>query len=938
MSGLTLFDKPNFEFSLSYTPAKSKEKREFIGHAWYSGTILGCTNPYLGFTYKNGQWSFSGWRIFRDAAWDSSKPQTSSEELESLVDNIQLDIDRAIELGSMADGGCGKLAKFVIGELVQMNFTFVLGLLPVKQKDMAERKNGASGVATSEKPGFKFTVKWSFSITVKGTSIGTDILLEEFTFVLPFDGFKPTVNGLLKYLWKSVLSDANLREIGLKLLKPKVLGKLLMVMALDKLADELIDKLVCRKPEGAENLKARSRKKHEEESEGKKEDLKKRKRDYDDMDGGDGPSMPDIPIIPIPLPSPNPVIPAPSPPRSRSSSRGRSPTTTEPRVRPGDIGLLALIKLYLEAVRKTNSISPEDLKSGLGFLIQNWDEEEGARVETRYKEVKALKAEVLESERKAKKRIQQRMNLRDGIGIVTRFRPMYEETEIEIDITSVLPLPKFVHEEDYSGIKWQVYLSLEDKDPTEDDKDRFISFSGAERKFICPNPEFRYAAVVYVWVRARVEESGTEFISNEWAGTTASHIPWLRPPRGLQIAMDGPSSVVVELPPAYEIAGDWDVAFVNPEKPGVESAIYRTNISIPDAGPGKFRVDIAAFGYNSTAFSKRLSARVKQKAWNTMIFHDSPVVDSLQSLPVISAPANLMAKMKEKEILLEWEATEALHETDYVIQLIREDTQQPLKYDVVVSPKTEGTVVSALLSSSEIVAGEVVSAIVGAKSTGGPQSVSLLAKASVQVIFPLGLIIGGDSSFDVPGKVLSLVVEAKRALSSRTAFQLQTIPTASGETAANPPFQDIWPTSVHGTQAVFRVPCLSSFTGSFVMRATDPTSGVVADTQPWDFPRVSANGLNINDINHSFSADGKILTVNWQQGQPEVEVLITLFSETTVFTALSRTVLSVDKTCSFGGGGEQGSLPESGTALVCFCLVKTKNATGQRERFEVRIP
>lgn len=80
--------------------------------------------------------------------------------------------------------------------------------------------------------------------------MGTRMELQQFQFVLPFKGFKATFPGLLEFLWKAVMSPENVKEFGRKLLEPKTLGALLRVMAIEKLVLELIEKLVCRQPEG----------------------------------------------------------------------------------------------------------------------------------------------------------------------------------------------------------------------------------------------------------------------------------------------------------------------------------------------------------------------------------------------------------------------------------------------------------------------------------------------------------------------------------------------------------------------------------------------------------------------------------------------------------------------------------------------------------------
>jgi hypothetical protein len=120
------------------------------------------------------------------------------------LDNVTLNIDKAIRKASESDGKCGALFDFAINELVTMQFEFTLGMPAMQQKDMVERKENAEHPGTK---GFRFTVEWLYSIKIKGTDIGTNIELTQFEFVLPYNGFEPTSTGILKYLWEQVLSE-----------------------------------------------------------------------------------------------------------------------------------------------------------------------------------------------------------------------------------------------------------------------------------------------------------------------------------------------------------------------------------------------------------------------------------------------------------------------------------------------------------------------------------------------------------------------------------------------------------------------------------------------------------------------------------------------------------------------------------------------------------
>ena len=206
-------------------------------------------------------------------------------------DNFPIDIDKAIEIGSEKDSGCGKLVKFLIDELILMGFEFELGLPEMKQDDMKNRQVNSQSPNEKGKKGFRFFVKWFYTISIKGSELGTHIKLQEFEFVLPFQGFQATLLGVARYLWQAVTSDENLEEIGKKLLDPEMLGKLILVIGAKKLLPELIDKLVCRQPkgEGGKELKDRANDDHKRDTDKEKDDAKDRQKDMENnKDNADG--------------------------------------------------------------------------------------------------------------------------------------------------------------------------------------------------------------------------------------------------------------------------------------------------------------------------------------------------------------------------------------------------------------------------------------------------------------------------------------------------------------------------------------------------------------------------------------------------------------------------------------------------------------------------
>lgn len=318
-SGLTLLDMPGFFFAVAYRPNKDPNKREFSGTAMYKGEALGgfLEDPGIEFSYKHGRWSMTNLQLRRDATWDAKNP----------TGGLPFDLDKALQMGSHG-GDCKDLADFVVGELLQMKFTFTLGLPNMKQSDMKavtsseatpeanEQANKDPNVERNEnKEGFTFMVTWWIDVTIAGYNAGK-VKLDDFNFTVSFKGFRATFEGLLTFLWEQVLSDKNMAEVGRKILtNPEVLGKLLTKVALEKLTDEIVERLLCRKPEqpkDKENLKERTKKIQDNTKKDMDDKVDDAKKDLDKVkdgskpssggggSGGGGGGLPIPPIILIP--------------------------------------------------------------------------------------------------------------------------------------------------------------------------------------------------------------------------------------------------------------------------------------------------------------------------------------------------------------------------------------------------------------------------------------------------------------------------------------------------------------------------------------------------------------------------------------------------------------------------------------------------------------
>jgi hypothetical protein len=883
------------------------------------------------------------------------------------IGDVTLNIDKAIRKASESDGKCGALFDFAINELVTMQFEFTLGMPAMQQKDMVERKENAEHPGTK---GFRFTVDWLYSIKIKGTDIGTNIELTQFEFVLPYDGFEPTSTGILKYLWEQVLSEEILEEIGRKMLDPKTLGKLVGVLAIDVLAPEIVKKLICREPEGdeTEKLRDRGKKDHDEETKKKKDDAKKNGDDMDNIKdnaggegGGEVPSIPGPPVpvppfplpiiipvpplppLPIPLiPIPIPGIPLPNPPKLLPFPipENLPPDTTPPDGLPDDLwpkpdtdhpigppyytaGLLVLIKMYVQAAAEINGIEPDDLDSGLGAVLKKWKQWEGLDVDMamRYNDVLSIIAEAVVKGKSAKKAIEDRMNFQKDFNFTAKFIAP-NEAAISVNLTDALPLPKWVHPEDYQGVQWQVYMSTEEKPPMPGtDLSSGYLFLGPARILECPSEAFRYVKTAYIWVRMRCVYKGFEFLSTDWKPTTALHKPWLPPPTGVQLFADGNARVAVELPPVQEPASDWDLSLVTKDGKDV---LYDapTAASIPHNGPGKFVIDVMDLGIDR-AFSKPVVARVKQRPWAMDLHHESLTADSIQELPVLTSPTNLVASMNHKDIVLVWDAGVGLTAKDYTIKLLRKETGRPVNYRVTSDMTLKEGKINTIIALTELEEGQQIEALVNAKCAG---ALCLWSRTAITVDFPLEVYIDPNSSFDLASGIVSLSVRASMTLTHSSTFQLRkTRPGADTFYAT----ELIAPRAVNTDHAILRFELATVDYGStfhVLVNATGagsddtrtqaksddydlPDHALVADVRAWSLGDVKA------DIT-AVEGSGAALEVKWTGSYPQVQVQATMLCETAPFQAVTGMAKSEAGRCEVEI--ERAQLPPSGTEMVVY--------------------
>lgn len=133
-----------------------------------------------------------------------------------------------------------------------------------------------------------------------------------------------------------------------------------------------------------------------------------------------------------------------------------------------------------------------------------------------------------------------------------------------------MPSRKWVHPDDYAGVDWHVYRSANKiaGPPADDDikklKAGFVVYGTAHTQR-CLSGEFRYNKTAYVWVRMHAREELFYFAATKWATAEATHTPWLRPARGVQLGLEEKATdkagvynkvMIVDVLPVAEAASD----------------------------------------------------------------------------------------------------------------------------------------------------------------------------------------------------------------------------------------------------------------------------------------------------------------------------------------------------------------------------------------------
>lgn len=658
--------------------------------------------------------------------------------------------------------------------------------------------------------------------------------------------------------------------------------------------------------------------------------------------------LPWVPTLPdnLPKPTPFPIPPQKWPDTSPPLDDWPIPKPGKvdgPSETNGSVGLLILIRMYVETLEKLNLIKPDDLLKEIGDKLIKWtkgSKDYSGKVKERYQELVEILKQAKKSTEETKTIIQNRMNMKES-GI-SAFFVSPSDNSININVKDALPNQEQVHLEDYYGIQWQVYVSYFQTPPSNDDWKQFYCFKGTARVLSVPGGFFRYTETAHIWVRMRVVYHGEEFISTNWLKTTATHKPWLRPPFGLQFRMKNSLTASVELPPAYFPASDWNVAIVPQESTGLDESIFKAprGYSGGDTGPTSFDIGLEAFGYDKIAFNKPVVARVSQRPWDGG-WHESLTMDSFQEIAVIPSPEMRNPEITAKGVTFAWATVNVTSVFGYDVRLLDDDTWDEIDIkDIDISVDDRNHTANITIPPTKLRDGRRVTAILQAKTK--VPCICLLGRATITVSLPVEIYIDDSSNFDTSTKILTLVVITRaRSFPEDAIFTVHSMSTNSNSTALQP--KVITPRSIYKNRAVIRMPSQETkLPMNFVVSVNRSSQNIETKSSPWLFDHTPSTPEDIDIgtalIEFVSGSDGPIVT--WKKDINQVDVRITLMCEHARFGSQTKTVPSSDKTCKmpFTTTSGDAELPPSGTLLTCFVKPFWGTEVGKWQRLEVVVP
>ncbi|BAU29776.1 hypothetical protein DFP93_106155 [Aneurinibacillus soli] len=213
-AGIRLFDKDVASANLDYNTTS----RQFEGKVTYPGTILGVSQPSIGFAWSKE-------KGFRITEW----PMEHTSNTIDYAGRIE-EMSKKISSGQ----GCKQLVKLVFKELITTKFS------------VAIKKDGASNSNTNQGFPLPLQVKCEIFITGKKEPVIQAPLDIPLVIEKPK---KMNLAGFESFIKENL--EKNLDSILEQMLKdPVQLGKFVLAAGLKEAASQTIASLVCRKVEG----------------------------------------------------------------------------------------------------------------------------------------------------------------------------------------------------------------------------------------------------------------------------------------------------------------------------------------------------------------------------------------------------------------------------------------------------------------------------------------------------------------------------------------------------------------------------------------------------------------------------------------------------------------------------------------------------------------
>lgn len=362
------------------------------------------------------------------------------------------------------------------------------------------------------------------------------------------------------------------------------------------------------------------------------------------------------------------------------------------------------------------------------------------------------------------------------------FLPDAEESVIRVNWKNSYPKPdgKDLNLAEYGEgavLKWDVRAGIPSVDPKWPGMMAEIKDGSDECKLEWD--EFRYAPVVNVYIRARLETPSGVYKAWSWCIVEAKHAAWLRPPTGLRFEVLDGDTCIVELPAADgDRPGDFFVELVSfdtAEIPlhGVAGAeqqskgvvVFQRHFSGLNAGPQDIIIPIDSFKTEAVgAFvSGFLRARARQLESSSR--HESPLATSVHWLTLLPPPARVKPRMDGHTVVVDYDEPQEVfpERPDFTVLLRRRPDDIAVGSAVeIANPGTRHSV-RVPISESQVNHTDYVSITVRATATA--KAVRLGATMTYKVLYPPTItIVAAD--YDMSDDTLAIRVTSDQAFPS----------------------------------------------------------------------------------------------------------------------------------------------------------------------------